>query len=506
MTKFKKGVCIFLIVLLSAIILVGGGFSIYALVENFGTSVVKIDIDRQYQTIEGFGASSAWIFQALGNVEDEDLKNKAIDMLYGNDGLGLNIFRYNIGGGGRESDNYWDPLRGEESFFIADRFLGDYSVFEDESNYDFARDKGVVDMLIRALETGNVRKIVFFAGSPHYYMTKNGKTHGEHDFDNNLKEECYTAFSHYLLTITNYFYREIVSRYDENIKIFISPVNEPQWGWGGDGATQECCHFDPEPLAKFYDEFYNVLDEYNQNNGTSFVMDIFESARYSLDDIAPYVKEFEKYAWFDDIKSLSVHTYGTNLDITTRKNFRNYLDGHCADKNVTVSEYCIMEHGVDKTIDRGIYQAKVMLRDLKYVDVTEWSYWLAVSAGDYEDGLVYWNDFGDGDILWVSKRYYAMKHYSNNIPNGSRRIKATYSGALSSNGVECVAFETPNGEIVLIVINDSKRDHKVKVEGAYKNVAHVLTNESVDWEIEEFEYSDCLSVDAKSINTYIFSK
>lgn len=121
MTKFKKGFRIFLIVLLVAVFIVGVGFSIYALVENFGTSVVKIDIDKQYQTVDGFGASSAWVFQALGKVEDENLKDRAIDMLYGEDGLNLNIFRYNIGAGGRESDNYPDPLRGEDSFFIAER-------------------------------------------------------------------------------------------------------------------------------------------------------------------------------------------------------------------------------------------------------------------------------------------------------------------------------------------------------------------------------------------------
>lgn len=506
MTKFKKGISIFLIVLFVAIILVGGGFSIYALVENFGTSVVKIDVDKQYQTVEGFGASSAWIFQNLGILEDEEFKDRAIDMLYGDDGLSLNIFRYNIGGGGRESDNYWDPLRGEESFFIADRFQGDYSVFADESNYDFSRDKGVVDLLIRALETGNLRKIVFFANSPHYLMTKNGKTHGAKAYENNLKEECYTAFSHYLLTITNYFYREIVSKYDANIEIFISPVNEPQWRWGGDDATQEGCHFDPEPLAKFYDVFYGMMGEYNQKNNTNFEMDVFESGNYSMKDSKPYIKEFSKYDWFKDIETLSVHTYGTEHKITRRKWFRDYLDRKCKGKSVTVSEYCIMEHGVDRTIDRGIYQAKVMLRDLKYVEVSEWSYWLAVSAGDYEDGLVYWNDFGEGDILWVSKRYYAMKHFSNNIPNGSKRIKSAYSGALSLNGIECIAFEKPNGDIVLIVINDSDRDHKIKVKGAYNNVVHTLTSADVDWEIEEFEYKNSINVKAKSINTYVFSR
>lgn len=506
MTKLKKCICVFLVFLLIFAVLFGIAFGIYALVGNFGTTIINIDSSEKYQSIDGFGASSAWIFQELGLLEDENFKDAAIDMLYGEDGLALNIFRYNIGGGGRESDAYWDRLRGEESFFIADRFSGDYSVFADESNYDFSRDKGVVDLLIRSLETGNVKKIVFFGGSPHYLMTKNGKTHGENEYENNLKEECYTAFSQYLLTITNYLYREIVCRYDENIEVYISPVNEPQLKWGGEGASQECCHFDPVPLGKFYDVFYSEMGEYNKRNGTAFRMDIFESAHYKTKDIKPYINEFEKYDWFENLDTISVHSYDTEHKIARRKWFRNYLDKHCDGKRVTVSEYCIMEHGVGRTIDRGIYQAKVMLRDFKFVGVSEWSYWLAVSAGDYEDGMVYWNKINGEDVLWVSKRYYAMKHFSNNLPSGSRRIECRYTGELSSNGVECVAFETPSGDVVLIVINDSNRSHDIKLKGVSGPLSHTITTDDIDWKEEQIECDGKICVVKKSINTYVFSK
>ena len=52
-------------------------------------------------------------------------------MLYGESGLALSNFRYNIGAGGAESGGYKDTLRGAQSFFMADRFNGDYSVFAD---------------------------------------------------------------------------------------------------------------------------------------------------------------------------------------------------------------------------------------------------------------------------------------------------------------------------------------------------------------------------------------
>ena len=152
---------IVLTVVLSIALAVGGAFGIYALSVNFAPTTITLDATKTYQTMNGFGASSAWIYQDIGALEDEEFKDRAIDMLYGDGGLALNTFRYNIGAGGAVSDNYEDPLRGAESFFIADRFQGDYSVFANKDNYDFGKDKAVRDMFERALSTGNVKQIVF---------------------------------------------------------------------------------------------------------------------------------------------------------------------------------------------------------------------------------------------------------------------------------------------------------------------------------------------------------
>ncbi|MDE6372762.1 MAG: hypothetical protein K2L61_04385, partial [Clostridia bacterium] len=203
--------------ILIAVLIIGCIFGIYALTVTFSTTSITLDTSKRYQTMQGFGASSAWIYQDLGLSEDVNLKNAAMEMLYGNSGLGLNTFRYNIGAGGAEVDSYQDPLRGAQSFFDADNFDGDYGVFADEDNYDFTRDSATLDLFDRALATGNIERVVFFANSPHYLMTQNGKTHGEKQYDNNLKEECYEAFSQYLLVIVNYLYRNYICRYDSDI-------------------------------------------------------------------------------------------------------------------------------------------------------------------------------------------------------------------------------------------------------------------------------------------------
>ena len=81
-------------ILIVAIIL-GITFGGYLLSVHFGLTGLKIRTDMTYQTFEGFGASSAWTFQNLGLVENEEVKEDAIEKLYGDSGLALNIFRYN---------------------------------------------------------------------------------------------------------------------------------------------------------------------------------------------------------------------------------------------------------------------------------------------------------------------------------------------------------------------------------------------------------------------------
>ena len=513
----KKVFLITMTGILAVALIIGASFGIYSLAVIFGTTSITLDTEKTYQTMEGFGASSAWIYQSFGAVEDEEIKEQAMEMLYGDSGLCLNTFRYNIGAGGSEVYEYGDPLRGSKSFFkteVAEEILDgkkDYSAFKDINNYDFSKDKEVLDLFEMALAKGNIDKVVFFANSPHYTMTLNGKAHGEEIQQNNLKEECYEAFCDYLIVITDFIYKNVISKYDKDIEVVISPVNEPQWDWGGDGASQEGCHYDPKPLAKFYQQFYTSLSEYNKKNSTKFEMDIFESGNYKMigssdTKLNEYMQEFKKYPFFESLTNISVHSYGTDTDKFLRTLFDNYMDRNFDDLKVSVTEYCVFEGGVDKSIDMGLYSAKVILRDLAMIDAVSWNYWLSISTYDYEDGLIYWNKDSDGkDILNAYKRYYAMGHFSKYIPDGSVRIEASYSDTLGFNGVECVAYQRPDGSIAMVVINDSERSHKINIKGGYENIEEVLTTEEENWKTSEYKNGGSITIPSKSIATYIFT-
>lgn len=502
----KKAIFTTLIGVLAVAAIIGAAFGFYAIGVTYGETEISLHEGITFQTAKGFGASSAWVYQSLGKSENVELKNKAMDMLYGNDGLQLNTFRYNVGAGGSESDNYQDPLRGAESFFIKEKFNGDYSAFADVNNYDFSKDGGVMDLFKRALSLGNIRHVVFFANSPHYLMTKNGKTHADEKYQSNLKEECYGAFSDYMLLIVDYLYDNVIKEYGEDIAISISPVNEPQWAWGGADASQEGCHFSPQELAKFYDVFYDKLSAYNKNNSTDFRLDIFESGNYKITDakarVKKYVAEMKKYEWFDDMDNMSVHSYGSGLDANVRKVFRNHVRNNSG-CDISVSEYCVLKGGVDKSIDMGIYSARVISRDLDLLNATSWNYWLSVSVYDYEDGLVYWDG---ADELSVTKRYYAMGQFSKYIPAGSRKIKSHYSDSFGINGIDHVAFKRPDGSIALIVTNGSGKARKVRIKGGYEDVIQITTDDSANWEQSQYKFNNIITVPAKSISTYILTQ
>ena len=89
-----------------------------------GKHEILIDKTEKYQTFEDFGTSSCWWAQTI---EDENMADEIAKKLYDDEeGLGLKIFRYNIGGG--EADNpdcrIWDTSRRTESFYFTSDCTG----------------------------------------------------------------------------------------------------------------------------------------------------------------------------------------------------------------------------------------------------------------------------------------------------------------------------------------------------------------------------------------------
>ncbi len=62
---------------------------------------LKIDTEKEFQKMVSWGTSSAWWSQQMSNCETAD---KIAKLLYDKDeGLGLNVYRFNIGAGEKEN-------------------------------------------------------------------------------------------------------------------------------------------------------------------------------------------------------------------------------------------------------------------------------------------------------------------------------------------------------------------------------------------------------------------
>src|SRR6476661_8099343 len=62
-------------------------------------SAVAVVSTNPAQTMQGFGAAGAWWPNDLVRFSPA-VREKVADLLFGKDGIGLSVYRYNIGGGG----------------------------------------------------------------------------------------------------------------------------------------------------------------------------------------------------------------------------------------------------------------------------------------------------------------------------------------------------------------------------------------------------------------------
>lgn len=409
---------------------------------------IEIDESAEYQTFNGFGASACWWAQNAGDSVYTDDVAKA---LYSEEGLGLNIYRYNVGGG--EADNpdkrVWGS-RATESFYYFNEATGEYE-------YDFTRDAAAQAMLDKCLAYGCIDTVVLFANSPHYSMTASGSAAGSYsDNTSNLPAENYEAYADYFLTITEYFIEKGVP-----VK-YISPVNEPQWSWGGGWVGQEGCHYEPEEVI----ELFRVFARKIKASGLDVQLMGPESGEIGE------ITEWYFDALYNDeeirevLGSLAYHSYWSDGNRGGKENFGNVINEKYNDINVDMTEWCELPCSHDiNDFSNAVLMAKVMAEDLGLTHPNSWSSWVGVNNyGIDENG----NMISDGLLvaddafteLYTAARYYAVAHFSKYITPGSVGIYSNHSRfiafGMNLSDVQTCAYKTPEGKTVLVIANSGK--------------------------------------------------
>lgn len=453
--------------------------------------IVQIDKAKQYQTFEGFGASGAWWAQEVGGwthldtVSGMPVRDRISQLLYSRDnGIGLRVYRYNIGGGSKQTGNgnIENPLRRTESFETA------------AGKYDFNRDANAVYMMKQAVKDG-AEEVIFFVNSPLERFTKNGKTHCDRSkpFQDNLARKNYLPFAKYCLDVTEHFVKEgIPVRY-------LSPINEPLWNWNG---GQEGCHYNPKSACRVMQVFANemckrpALDNVKlsgfENGDIRWFNKTYTRNLFQIEQVRKRVDSIDFHSYF--LLPLSVPFF--NKRVPYLKRFRRWMDKHYPCFDIKMSEWCHMQDGRDKGMDSALVMANVMYEDISILNVTSWQHWIAVSEVDYCDGLIYINL--EDKTFEMTKRYYATGNFSKYIPYGAKRVNI-YA---DDPDVKLLAF-VQEDKTILIIINDTDKEKRVSVPAAKNEITVAVTDKNNDLAEYKTKNAD-IKLSAKSVNTIIF--
>lgn len=405
---------------------------------------IMLNEQKSYQIFEGIGASGAWWAQIVGGWKDknensEETRNIISRLLYSKtDGIGMDIYRYNIGGGSAHSGNgeYSDFARRTESFDA------------DNGKYDFSRDENAVYMMHQAVRDG-ATEVILFVNSPIEKLTKNGWAHlrKRQAFRTNLSRKNYLPFAEYCLDVTEHFVKQGLP-----VK-YLSPINEPFWIWTG---GQEGCHYSPKQAGK-------VMLTFAREMKKRPALSKIRLSGVENGDIRwfnkSYTRNLLKYPEVRDcIDSVDIHSYFLhqplpffNNRISFLNRYRKWMDKNYPDIPVKMSEWTHMTGGKNPDMDSALEAVRVMIEDFTLLNVTSWQHWIACSHYDYHDGLIYLDL--EKKSFETTKRLYATGNFSKYIPLGAKRIDA----ACDDKDVATVAFKK-GSTTVLIAANFSGKE------------------------------------------------
>lgn len=392
--------------------------------------VIRIDPEQRYQTIRGFGASGAWWPTWVGDYPQEK-QDLLLDLLFTEKGIALTIYRYNVPvGGGAEIS------RQERRTAMVEKEPGEF---------DLSADRKALEIL-RGVRRRGVEQFVLFANSPPGRLTLNGLTSGGEGGGANLRPGAEEAFAEYLV--------DLAVRIQEEYQlpeVAISPINEPQWKWGQGHRMQEGCHYDPEQAAMVIRKVIEVA----QRRGAKVKVEGPESGTW--EGTQAYAEAmFRDPLVNEHVKEIAIHSYWA--DRKTKERVAAELKKKWPDKELVMSEFCIMKHGHEVGMDSALEMAQVIHDDLTVGGVVSWQWWLGVAGGGYQDGLIYAHP--RTQVIEPTKRLWVLGQYSRFVRPGYVRVAAEAEG----KDVRVSAFISPEERrLVCVIINLSREEAEVNV-------------------------------------------
>ena len=450
---------------------------------------------------EGWGTSLCWWANRLGY--SDDLAQKAADAFYGDNGLRLNIARFNIGGGDDPSHNH---------ITRTDSNMPGYTVYKNgKATYDWKADANQRNVLLRSIKAAGDDMIVeMFSNSPPYYMTKSGCSSGSADAkSNNLKDDQYDDFARYLAEVC-YHYKN-----DWGVDIqSIDAMNEPYTNyWKKNSDKQEGCHFDQGTSQT------NIILELQKAMKAKGMGDVLLCGTDET-SIDTQITSFNKLS--NDAKKalarIDTHSYGGNK--------RSQLKDTAVSngKNLWMSEVDGGDTAGSNAGEMGaaLWLAQRITTDVNDLNASAWIMWQVIDNHISKSGYNGRKDTGmpntnkgywgaavadhDAKKIILTKKYYAFGQYSRYIRPGMTMLK--------SSGNTVAAYDKNTGEIVVVAYNTSGNSNDLTIDlSSFSSVGNsakaIRTSNKENWKdlgnISLNGKKLNASLPANSITTFVIS-
>jgi len=384
---------------------------------------IHVNADNHHQTMEHFGASGCWWAQIIGGWDDEN-RNKVIQLLFDREtGIGLSLYRYNIGAGAGEN-LAGDEWRRTKTFEV------------DEGVYDWTQDSNAV-WVLKAAHAAGVEHFVAFVNSPPARMTVSGKVSGAAYGRPNLRIDMHQQFARYMVDVVRHL------REEEGVPIgWISPINEPFVEWEINGSQEGCNYTSKECVAVTKALLHEI-----QSQQLDVKISVIESPLWRIASLymGRLLRDPELAPVLD---TFGIHSYGSSR--ADKEEQAQLAQKYFPNVRLWMTEWTQMKRPRDFGMDSALVLANTIHDDLTAGRVTSWQYWIAVSKYSFHDGFIHVNY--TGQTIEETKRLWAMGNYSRFVRPGYVRVEAS----CDNDALKISAFAKPDqGEFVIVAINDS---------------------------------------------------
>ncbi|MFC4555475.1 glycoside hydrolase [Georgenia faecalis] len=338
---------------------------------------------------QGWGTSLVWFANATGDYPDE-LRDELYQRVFGEEGMDLNIARYNIGGGhasdvvdylrpGGAVEGYWaadltDATYGAPTTYANREAILDAWDPDNPAHYDWDADATQRWWVEQLTEDEQITHWETFANSAPYFMTVSGYVSGGISDGNaeNLRPDAIDDFTAYLTTVSEH----LEDTYGIDVAT-IDPFNEPNTNYWSTtlrdgvpvGGRQEGMHVGPQrQVAVVRSLAARLADDATTTDAVISAMDETNPGIFAT-NWAAYPQDAR-----DAVEQMNVHTYGTGGRLVVRDLAKS------ADKPLWMSE--VEGSWVDgfdpSAIENGLGLAERITADLRELESNAWVLWQPV--------------------------------------------------------------------------------------------------------------------------------